>query len=138
MELTDDERTNLREWFERGGFAVFDDFRGSDLTNLRYQMQEVFPERQMVRLDASEEIFHSFYDIDSIEMDPPYYDERFGGGSVEFWGMKDESGRLMFIADQNNDLGEFFEWVDKGEMPFQPAAKATRLAVNYLVYAMTH
>jgi len=138
MSLTDDERTNLREWFLRGGFAVFDDFRGSDLANLREQIQEVIPEREMVRLEASEEIFHSFYDIDSIEMQPPYYDERFRGGMPEFWGVKYDSGRLMLIADQNNDLGEFFEWVDRGEMPFQPAAKATRLAVNYLVYAMSH
>jgi hypothetical protein len=42
------------------------------------------------------------------------------------------------MANQNNDLGEFFEWVDRGEMPFQPAAMATKLAVNYLIYAMTH
>jgi hypothetical protein len=145
-DVTDQERVNLREWFDRGGFAMFDDFRGSDLTNLRFQMKEVYPERDMVRLDISEEIFHSYYDIDTLQMDAPYGpfagvnrqpDDRFSNGP-EFWGMKDDDGRLILIANQNNDFGEFFEWVDRGEMPFEPAAKSARLMINYLLYAMTH
>jgi len=78
-----------------------------------------------------------FYDLDSIQMDPPYRDFRFTGGP-EFWGMNDDEGRLVMIANQNNDLGEFWEWVDKKEFPFQPAAKSMRLGINYLIYAMTH
>ena len=90
----------------------------------------------MVKLDVSEPIFHSFYDIDSLHMDPPY--RNYNSGDPSFWGMKDESGRLILVATADNDMGEFFEWVDKGEMPFKPAALATRIVVNYLVYAMTH
>jgi hypothetical protein len=135
MQLTPKETTNLREWFNRGGFAVFDDFRMRDMDNLRKQMKLVFPNRDFVRLGAEHPIFNTFYAIDSIEMDPPYYQ---GQMVPEFWGLNDDEGRLIAIANHNNDFGEFFEWVDKGEMPFQPAAKATRLMVNYLIYGMTH
>jgi len=137
MELTSKEITNLRAFLNRGGFMMFDDFRGVDLDNLRFQMKKVLPDRNMYKLDITHPVFHTFYDIDSIVMDPPYRDFRFSGGP-EFWGMNDDKGRLIMLANQNNDLGEFWEWVDKGQMPFQPAAKSVRLGINYLVYAMTH
>jgi len=135
MELKPKEVTNLREWFNRGGFAVFDDFRMRDMDNLRRQMHDVFPDRDFFRLTQDHPIFNTFYQIDSIEMDPPYYQ---GQMVPEFWGLNDKDGRLIAVANHNNDFGEFFEWVDKGEMPFQPAAKATRLMVNYLIYGLTH
>jgi hypothetical protein len=138
MRLTPKETTNLQKYLSRGGFMMFDDFRGADLTNLRRQMKKVFPERDMFKLDISHPIFHSFYDIDSLVMDPPYWDPvRFTGGP-EFWGMSDDKGRLIMIGNQNNDFGEFWEWVDKAEKEFQPAAKSVRLGINYLIYAMTH
>ena len=147
MDLTTKEVNGLREYLNRGGFAMFDDFRGRDLTNLREQMKVVFPNREMTRLDVSHSVFHTFYDIESLAMDPPYgtrrafvpgFDPRFMEGTTEFWGMSDESGRLIIIANQNNDFGEFWEWVDRGEMPFKPAALSVRFGINYLVYAMTH
>src|SRR5439155_10042621 len=41
MELTAGEEKNLREYFLRGGFAMFDDFRGRALDNLRFQIKKV-------------------------------------------------------------------------------------------------
>jgi hypothetical protein len=137
MELTSTELTNLREYFNRGGFVMMDDFRGRDLDNLRYQMKRVFPNREMFKLDVSHEIFHTYYDLDSLQMDPPYRDYRFSG-DPEFWGMSDDQGRLIILANHNNDLGEFWECVDRKECNFQPAAKSMRLGINYLIYAMTH
>lgn len=136
MDLTTAEIEGLRKYLNRGGFVMFDDFRGPDLVRLQMQMSQVFPDRNMFRLDVSHPIFHCFYDIDSLEMQPPY--QRFDMGIPEFWGMEDEEGRLVLVANYNNDFGEFWEWVDRGEMPFQPAAKSVRLGINYLVYAMTH
>jgi hypothetical protein len=99
----------------------------------------------MFRLSVSNPIFHVFYDLESLNMEAfspehpfPYYDSRFLGGSPEFWGMNDEDGRLVLVANQNNDLGEFWQWVDEGQMDFQLAAMSVRLGINYLVYAMTH
>ncbi|PYS28303.1 MAG: hypothetical protein DMG11_13155 [Acidobacteria bacterium] len=136
MDLTDMELTNLREYFNRGGFAMFDDFRGRALQNLQYQMKRVFPEREMFKLDLSNPVWKTFYDIDSLEMPPPYMNN--DSGTPTFWGMKDDKGHLILIANADNDFGEFWEWVDRGEMPFRPAAQSVRFGINYLVYAMTH
>jgi hypothetical protein len=138
LSLTSKEIANFREYLNRGGFAVCDDFRGRDLNTLRSAMQKVLPGREMFKLDVSHPIFQSFYDIQSLDMEPPYYDARFLGGGPEFWGMNDASGRLVMIANQNNDLGEFMEGVDHGERPLRWSALAVRLMVNYLVYVMTH
>jgi hypothetical protein len=136
MELTTKEQNNLREYFQRGGFAMFDDFRGPALDNLRSQMKKIFPDREMFKLDVHHAIWNSFYEIKSLDMPPPY--RNFDSGEPSFWGMNDEKGNLIIIADADNDLGEFWEWVDKGQMPFQPAALSVRVGVNYLIYAMTH
>jgi hypothetical protein len=138
MSLTAKEAATFREYLNRGGFAVCDDFRGRDLDVLRSEMRMVLPGQEMFRLDISHPVFHSFYDIPSIDMEPPYYDDRFLGGRPEFWGLNDDSGRLAMVANQNNDLGEFMEALDHGEKPLQWSALSVRLMVNYLVYAMTH
>ena len=136
MELTPRETVNLREYFNRGGFAMFDDFRGRALTNLQIMMKKVFPDRDMFKLDMSHPIFHLFYDIDSLEMVPPYMN--YDSGKPTFWGMKDDKDRLIIVANADNDFGEYWQWVDEGTKPFASAALSVRFGINYLIYAMTH
>lgn len=137
MDLTAREEENLRGYFNRGGFAMFDDFRGIDLQNLGVQLKKLFPDREMFPLDIRHPVFNSFYEIDSLEMIPLYMDLRFSGGP-EFWGMEDDSGRLILIANQNNDLGEYWEGLDLSSVAFEDAADSVRLGINYLIYSMTH
>jgi Domain of unknown function (DUF4159) len=136
MDLTDKELKNLRAYFNRGGFAMFDDFRGNALVNLEEQMLRVFPDRQLVRVDIKDPVFHSFYEIDTLDMPPPYmtYESRV----PSFWGMKDDKGRLILIANADNDFGEFWEDIDRGAEALHPAVQSFQFGVNYLIYAMTH
>lgn len=136
MELTDEEVENLREYFDRGGFALFDDFRGRDLLNLQLQMSLVYPEREMFRLTVDHPMFHTFYEIDTLDMPPPYI--RGDAGAVEFWGMADEKDRLILVANHNNDFGEYWEDIDKGAAALRPSKQSFQFGVNYLIYAMTH
>jgi hypothetical protein len=136
MDLTDEEEANLREYFNRGGFAMFDDFRGQALANLEDQMLRVFPNRQLVRMDLKEAIFHSFYEIDTLNMPPPYVN--FDSGTPSFWGMKDEQGRVILMANADNDFGEYWEDIDRGAEALHPAVQSFQFGVNYLIYAMTH
>jgi len=137
LNLTPKEIVNFREYLNRGGFVVCDDFRGRDLDILRAAMRQVLPGQEMFKLDLSHPVFHTFYDIKTLEMIPPYYDDRFLGGGPEFWGMNDEKGRLIMVANRNNDLGEYMENVDRGDKPLKEAALSVRFMINYLVYAMT-
>jgi len=133
MDLTEKEVANFREYFNRGGFAMCDDFRGNDMYILENEMKKVFPNREFVHMDLKHPVFNTYYTIDSLVMPPPY-----GNYAPEFWGLSDEKGRLIMMANHNNDFGEFWEYVDKGQMPFKPAAQSFKFGVNYLIYAMTH
>jgi len=134
LELNDRDTKNLRQYLERGGFIMVDDFRGQrHLSNLIYQMKKVFPNRSIIPLQITHPLFNSFYAIDTLDMAPPY-----GPGPVEFLGMEDDHGRLMMVIDYNNDLSEFWEWLDKGEYSMHDAAMSLKFGVNYAMYALTH
>src|SRR5687768_9636291 len=63
------------------------------------------------------------------------------GIAPEFFGLFDDnrtSGRMMAIANWNNDIGDCWEWSAEGLYGDAPTADAYRLGVDYLVYAMTH
>jgi hypothetical protein len=134
MELTSAETENLREYFNRGGFATFDDFRGEHILILEDQLLQVFPDRKLQRLELGEEIFRAFYDIDTLEMPPPYDT----GANPTFWGMKDDKGRLILVANNDNDFGEFWEDIDNGAQVLKPAVQSFQFGLSYLIYAMTH
>ena len=137
MDLTPEEVDNLREYLLRGGFIMFDDFRGQDMYVLQMYLKRAFPDREMFRLDPSHPMFDVFYTIESLDFIPPYVrgDE---SGPPEFWGMTDESGRLILVANHNNDIGEFWEGLDLAYLPLQPSIEAVRMGVNYMIYAITH
>jgi hypothetical protein len=136
MEMSPQEVENLREYFKRGGFAMFDDFRGRHLTNLQVQMKLVFPDLDMFRMDLKEPVFRSFYELETLEMLPPY--RNIDSGDPTFWGLKDETGRLIVVANADNDFGEYWEDIDNGNAVLQPSVQSFQFGVNYLIYAMTH
>jgi hypothetical protein len=145
MVLTDKEVKNLGEYIRRGGFIMADDFRNAaylrntdpfepeELEVLRKYLKLAVPERDLVRLDITHPIFHSFYDIDTLDMKPPY-----GDFIPQFWGMSDEHGRLQVIANYNNDIGDFWKYLDQGDMPLKDSSRSIRMGIDYVMYAMTH
>jgi hypothetical protein len=134
---TEPEIEGLRAYLLKGGFVIFDDFRGPDWSNLEEQMKRVLPTGRFVEIDETHPIFHSFFEIDSpLEFTPPY-----GGLAPAYYGIfedNDPRKPLMIIAGYNNDLGEYWEFSDTGYMPIDLSNEAYKFGVNYLVYAMTH
>jgi hypothetical protein len=139
--LNDKEIANLGEYIRRGGFIMADDFRGAgylaggpeELDVLRTYLKRALPERELVRLDIKHPIFHSFFDVDTLQMKPPY-----GGFLPEFWGLSDENGRLQLIANYNNDIGDFWKYLDEGDKPLTDSTRSIRLGIDYIMYAMSH
>jgi hypothetical protein len=134
--LSDKEAEGLRAYLHKGGFVIFDDFRGWDLDNFQAQIRRALPESRLVELDATHPIFHSFFEINSLEF-VQYYDR----GKPVFYGIfedNDPKKRLMVIANYNNDLGEYWEFSDTGFVPIDLSNEAYKYAVNYMIYAMTH
>lgn len=135
--LTDEEAAVLRAYLEKGGFIIFDDFAGERaLWNLVEAMRKVLPDARFQQLDASHPVFHSFFDIDTLDYRHPYYGvESFFLGVFED---NDPRKRLMAVANFNNDIGESWEWSDRGFIPIDLSNRAFKLGVNYFMYALTH
>jgi Domain of unknown function (DUF4159) len=135
--VTDTEATAFRQYLMKGGFAVFDDFRGYDWDNLREQMAKVLPEGRWVELDGTAAIFHSFFEIhDPLSLSPPY-----GGLPPSYWGIyenNDPKKRLMMIANVNNDISEYWEFSGTGYAPVDVTNEAYKFGVNFFIYGLVH
>jgi hypothetical protein len=132
---------NLREYLDRGGFLLMDDFRGnefdnSEFENMRYQLKKLFPDRELQPIPGTHAIFHSFYDIEPKNMLPPY--RMFNSGEPQFLGIVDAKGNIQVMVDFNNDISEYWQALDVGQCSLHDAGLAVELGVNYAVYAMTH
>jgi hypothetical protein len=133
--MADEEMAGLRAYLLKGGFVIFDDFREDHMYNLEAQMRRVLPGATWQRLDATHPIFHSFFEINSLEDVPGFY------GIPEWHGIfedNDPKKRLLAIANYNHDLGELWEFSDTGYFPVDLSNEAYKFGVNYVVYAMTH
>ncbi len=98
------------------------------------QMKMVFPGRDFVRLTLDHPIFHTFYEIPTLNVQAPYQ----YSGDPTFYGYFDDNGRLCMIINHNNDIGDFWEWIDQPVYPLEPSTVALRFGINYFIYSLTH
>ena len=148
LELTPKDVKNLREYLDRGGFLLVDDLRTAissrykaggpedDIGHFRDEMRKVYPDRDFVRLSLSDAVFHSFFDIDSLDMTAPYIFP--GQDAASFYGLRDPRGNLQIVVNNNNDISEFWEWLDNGQLSMHDAVTSFHFGINDVLYAMTH
>ncbi len=149
--LEDDEVKNLRRYCENGGFMMVDDFWGDDEYDVFHeQIKRVFPNRKVVELDLSHEIFHNVYDLKEKPQIPSIgwaYDgrtyerrENDSGREVHYRAIKDDENRLMVLICHNTDLGDGWEREGENRDYFQQFSvkKAYPMGINIVTYAMTH
>jgi hypothetical protein len=143
--LTDVQAKTLREYLLRGGFLMCDDFHGTYEWEVFLQsMKRVFPDRPIVEIDNADSIFHVLYDLNDRYQVPGAQYLRSGrtyehDGYVPHWrGIYDDKGRLLVAICFNMDLGDSIEWADDPRYDEKFSALGIRIAINYVVYAMTH
>ena len=143
--LTDKQAKKLREYLDRGGFFMCDDFHGTEEWEVfAASMNRVFPERPIVEIENPEQIFHTIYDLDDRYQVPGAQFIRSGrtyeyDGVVPHWrGIYDEKGRLVVAICFDMDLGDSWEHADNPQYPEKYSALGIRIGVNYVIYAMTH
>lgn len=135
---TEEDVVALRAYLQKGGFIIFDDFRGYHVDNLVAQMRRVMPAASFQKLDATHPIFHSFFEINALDPRSGYYADE---GDTEWLGMFEDNNprkRLIAIANNNHDLGELWEFSDTGYVPVDLSNEAYKFGVNYVMYALTH
>lgn len=147
MYLSDREAARLREYLLRGGFLHVDDFWGLwQKANFEAQIRKVFPDRPIERLPPTHEVFHTFFDIDTVMQIPNRGNGCFGGPTWEqrddieprIYGISDDMGRLMVVITYNSDLGDAWEYMDLACYPEKYSGQAYRMGLNFMIYAMTH
>jgi hypothetical protein len=137
MDLNDQDATALRDYIHKGGFVIFDDFRGEyGWQSFTGTMQRVLPGEHPQELPLTHPIFHSFFEIGTLE-----FHQAYDVGKPGFYGMfehDDPTRPLQMVVNFNNDVSEYWEFSDTGFAPIDLSNEAYKLGVNYVIYAMTH
>lgn len=142
--LSDPQALRLRQFFERGGFMMVDDFHNErEWASFMDGVNKIFGHPNVVELDDDHPIFHVAYDLTQRVQIPganvvhgPGYER---GGIVPHWrGVLDDKGRVMIAICHNMDVGDAWEFADDPDYPEHFASEAYKLGVNYVLYSMTH
>jgi hypothetical protein len=124
---------------------MVDDFHGScEWRVFMLGIRQLFPERPIEDLADQDEIYHLLYDIN----------ERFQISQIGVWrsgrryekdgveaqwrAVRDDHGRIMIAIGHNMDLFDALEWADSPTYAERFSSLAYRVAINYLMYSMTH
>jgi hypothetical protein len=145
-QMTESEATSLRDYMQKGGFVIVDDFKtrgygngigGAGWDVFEANMKRVLPAIRFFDMEASHPIFHTFFEIDDLDIVPQAYI----AGRPVFRGVyedNDPAKRLQMIVNYNTDISQFWEWSGTGLRPISDTNEAYKLGVNYLIYGLTH
>jgi hypothetical protein len=134
--MSDAEAANFRAYLHKGGFVIVDDFRYQHWGNFQTQIARVLPEARVFDLDVTHQIFHSFFEIRTLDV-PQYYDPPPAIFRAIFED-NDPAKRIMVMINYNTDISEYWEWSDVGLKPIDESNEAYKIGVNYIIYGMTH
>jgi hypothetical protein len=142
--LSDSHAERLRNFFERGGFLMVDDFHNEyEWASFMEGIYKIFPNAQAIEIADGDPIFHTVFDL-SKRFQISGYNIVYGspierGGVDPHWrAILDGKGRVVVAACHNMDVGDAWEWADAPEYPERLSSLAFRLGVDYVVYDMTH
>ncbi len=132
IRLSEEDVSNLRTYFERGGFMWVDDNYGLD-PYFRAEMAKVLPGSPLVELPFDHDIYHSFYDFP--EGLPKIHEH--DGGPPHGYGIHLD-GRMVVFYSFNTDIGDGMEEMEVHNDPPEKHEAALRMGMNVIVYALTH
>ena len=99
-------------------------------------MQRVLPNREPIELPASHPIWSIYFDVDPVAA-PSLVSGYLGSISADrYMGYFDDNGRLMALANHNQDIGDGWEYPDRD---FENASTISfQMGINFVMYALTH
>jgi len=132
IRLTEPELSRLRIYLERGGFLFANDDYGLD-TAFRREIGRLFPDKQLVELPPSFDIFKSPFQFpDGL----PKIHEHDGGRPQAFGLFHDK--RLIVFYNYNADIGDGWDDPEVHKDPPEKREAALRMGANVIVWALTH
>ncbi len=129
--LSDEDLAILARYLDAGGFLYADDNYGLD-ASFRQMVGRLYPEEELVALAGNHPIYQSFYKLEGL----PKIHQHDGEPAQGFGVFRDD--RLVLYYSWSSDIGDGLEDpIVHGDPPAVREA-ATRMAVNILMYALTH
>ena len=132
VHLGDAEVDRLRHYLSSGGFLFADDNYGMD-ASFRREIAKVFPDRPLVEVPFDHPVYHCFYELPN---GPPKIHEH-DGLPPKGYGIFD-GDRLVVYYTYQSDIGDGIEDPDVHRDPPEKREAAMRMAINVVVYALTH
>jgi hypothetical protein len=146
----DADAVRLRHYLLKGGFLWVDDFWGSYAWQVwETEIRKVFPAAEYPIIDVPPEhpIYHSLFELKGVPQIPGIGTFLAGRTSergadsdeVHVRAIADQAGRIMVFMTHNTDVSD--SWEREGEDPNyfrQFSVDGYRVAVNVILYAMTH
>ncbi len=132
IKFTPVEVERLRAYLLGGGFLWADDDYGMDAA-FRREIRRILPEDSLVDLPWDHEIYHSFY---KIEGGMPKIHEH-DGKPPEGLGIF-HNGRLVCFYTYETDIGDGVEDAEIHHDPPEKREQAFKMAINIVMYSLTH
>ncbi|MFT5232487.1 MAG: hypothetical protein ACI9UK_000516 [Candidatus Krumholzibacteriia bacterium] len=129
--LDDHDMKALRRYLAAGGFLYVDDNYGLD-ASFRRLAADLYPDEELAPLGSDHPIYRSFYRLPGL---PKIHQH--DGEPAQGFGVSKE-GRLLIYYSYSSDIGDGLEDPGVHNDPATAREEATRMAVNILMYAMTH
>jgi hypothetical protein len=149
--FTTDEAARLRTYLLKGGFLWVDDFWGSYAWDVwEGEIRKVFPaaEYPIVDLPRTHPLFHTMFDLDGVPQIPAVgiwvgsgqtSERGSDSAQVHARAISDRNGRVMVFMTHNTDVSDSWEReAEDASYFYKFSIDGYRLAMNVLIYAMTH
>jgi hypothetical protein len=144
--IDEDEGQQLREYLDRGGFLMVDDFHGrAEWAQFEEGIRAVFPDKDWEDLEQGDPIFNMLSKVDlklqiageaALQYGRTW--ERADDIQPRWRGIRDAKGRIVVAICHNMDLGDAWEHSNQPWYPADLAIAAHQVLVNYATYDLTH
>ena len=131
IKLSNKEANFLREHLMSGAFMHVDDNYGLDKP-FRREIGKVFPDKKLIELPESHEIFNIYY---NFENGLPKIHEHDGKRPQAFGIFHEE--RLILLYTYESDLGDGWENIDVHKNPQFIREAALKMGINIIWFALT-
>jgi hypothetical protein len=136
--MSEDEARALRNYLLKGGFLIVDDFPRDQWGQFELNMTKVLPDGEWKELTIDHPVFHSFFDIPSLDIVPPAYNL---GGMPMYFGLfedNDINKRMLVMVNYQQDISEYWEASAEGTRLIEETNQAFKMGVNQFLYGITH
>lgn len=146
--LDDEQAKQLRDFIDRGGFFMVDDFHcDNQWESFMESFGLVFDPQDVVDIPQDDPINRTVFELDVRKQIPGMQFTRRGSmdecggrsdGAPHYRGVYDQKRRLVSVMVHNSDLGDAIEYADVPAYPNEFAQAAFQVLSNYVIYDLTH